>query len=47
MPLGIFYSLIKNIKYFNFFKEEIIIINAEFSFYLNPLIFKSGVYFIR
>jgi len=43
VPLGIPYNLIKNIKHFNFFKEEIIIINMEFSFYLNPLILKNKV----
>jgi len=47
MPLGIPYGLTKNIKYFDFFKKEIIIINTEFSSYLDPPILKGRVYFIR
>ena len=42
--LGIFYSLIKDIEHLSFFKEKIVIINVEFSLYLNPLIFKNRVY---
>ena len=45
--LGISYSLIKDIEYLGFFKEKIVIVNAEFSSYLNPLIFKSRVYPVR
>jgi len=47
VPLGIPYSSTKNIEYFSFFREEVIIINVEFPSYLDPLILKSGVYFIR
>jgi len=47
MLLGVFNGLTKNIKHFSFFKEEIIIINTKFSFYLNPLILKNKVYLIR
>ena len=44
VPLGVPNSLTKEVKYFGFFRKEIVIINAEFSLYLNPLIFKSRVY---
>jgi len=47
VTLGIPYSSTKNIKYLYFFKEEIILINIEFSSYLNPLILKNGIYPIR
>jgi len=46
VPLGIPYSLTKDVKYLSFFREEMIIVNIEFSFYLNPLIFKNRVYSI-
>jgi len=45
--LGIPYSLIKEVEYFGFFRKEIVIINIELSLYLNPLIFKGRVYFVR
>ena len=45
--LGILYSLTKDIKHFGFIKGEIVIINIEFSLYLDPLILKSRVYPIR
>ena len=45
--LGIFYSLIKDIKHLGFFKEKIVIVNTEFFLYLNPLIFKSRVYLVK
>ena len=45
--LSIPYSLTKNIKHFSFFKKEIIIVNIELFLYLNLLIFKSRVYFIK
>ena len=45
--IGISYSLTKEVKYLNFFKEEIVIINIELSLYLNPLIFKNWVYSIK
>ena len=45
--LGISYSLTKDIEHLSFFKEKIVVINAEFSLYLNPLIFKGRVYFIK
>jgi len=47
VPLSIPYSSTKNIKHLGFFREEVIIINAEFSSHLDPLVLKSGVYSIR
>ena len=44
--LGISCNLTKDIEHFGFFKEKIVIVNIEFSLYLNPLIFKGRVYFI-
>ena len=45
--LGIPYSLTKDIKYFGFIKGEIVVINIEFSLYLDPLILKGKVYPIK
>ena len=45
--LGIPYSLTKDIEHFGFIRGEMVIINAEFSLYLDPLIFKSRVYPVR
>jgi hypothetical protein len=45
--LGIPSSLSKEIKYFGFFREEIVIVNVELSSYLDPLILKGRVYPIR
>jgi len=45
--LGTPYSLNKEIKYFSFLKGDIVIINIEFSLYLDSLIFKDRVYFIK
>jgi len=47
MLLGVPNSLIKKIKYFSFFREEIVVVNTELSLHLNPPIFKNGVYPIR
>ena len=47
MMLGISYSLTKNIEHLSFFKEKMVIVNIEFSLYLNPLIFKGRVYPIK
>ena len=44
--MGIFYSLIKDIEHLGFIKEKIVIVNVEFSLYLNPPILKSRVYFV-
>ena len=45
--LGVPYSLTKDIKHFSFFKKEIVVVNIEFSLYLNPPIFKGRVYPIK
>jgi len=45
--LGIPSSLTKKVEYFGFLRKEIVIVNAEFSLYLNPLILKGRVYSIR
>ena len=40
--LRVLYSLTKEVKHFSFFKEKIVIVNLEFSLYLNSLVFKGG-----
>ena len=47
VPLGVSYSSTKEVEYFSFFRKEIVIVNAELSLYLNPLILKGRVYPIR
>ena len=47
VPLGVPYSLTKEVEYFSFFRKEIVIVNTEFSLYLNPPILKGRVYPIR
>jgi len=47
VPLSVFSSLTKEVEYFSFFRKEIVIVNAELSLYLNPLILKGRVYPIR
>jgi hypothetical protein len=47
VPLGVPYSLTKEVEYFGFFRKEIVIVNVELPLYLNPLILKSRVYPIR
>jgi hypothetical protein len=47
VPLSIPYGLTKEIEYFGFFRKEIVIVNAELSSYLNPLVFKGRVYPVR
>jgi hypothetical protein len=44
VPLGVPYSSTKEVEYFSFFRKEIVIVNAELSLYLNPLILKGRVY---
>jgi len=44
---GVPNSLTKKVKYFSFFRGEIVIVNIELSLYLNTLIYKSRVYFIK
>ena len=47
VPLGVPSSLTKEVEYFSFFGKEIVIVNAELSLYLNPLILKGRVYPVR
>jgi hypothetical protein len=47
VPLGIPSGSTKEVEYFGFFRKEIVIVNAELSSYLNPLILKGRVYPIR
>jgi len=47
VPLGVPSGSTKEVKHFSFFKKEIVIVNAELSLYLNPLIFKGRVYPIK
>jgi hypothetical protein len=47
VPLGVPYSSTKEVEYFGFFGKEIVIVNAELSSYLNPLILKGRVYPVR
>jgi hypothetical protein len=47
VPLGVPSGLTKEVEYFSFFGKEIVIVNAELSLYLNPLILKGRVYPIR
>ena len=45
--LGIPYNLTKDIEHFGFVRGEIVVINAEFSSYLNLLILKGRVYPVK
>ena len=47
VPLGVPSGLTKEVEHFGFFGKEIVIVNAELSSYLNPLILKGRVYSIR
>ncbi len=47
VPLGVSYGSTKEVEYFGFFRKEIVVVNAELSLYLNPLILKGRVYPIR
>ena len=47
VPLSVPYSLTKEVEHFSFFRKEIVIVNAELSLYLNPLVLKGRVYPIR
>ena len=47
VPLGVPYSLTKEVEHFSFFRKEIVIVNAELSLYLNPPILKGRVYSVR
>ena len=45
--LGIPYNLTKDIEYFGFIRGEMVIINTEFSLYLDPLILKGRIYPVK
>jgi len=45
--LGVPSGSTKEVEHFSFFKKEIVIVNAELSLYLNPLILKGRVYPVR
>ena len=45
--LGVPSGSAKKVEYFSFFGKEIVIVNAELSLYLNPLILKNRVYPVR
>ena len=47
VALGVPSSLTKEIEYFSFFEKEMVIVSAELSLYLNPLILKGRVYPVR
>jgi len=47
VPLGIPYGSTKDVKHLGFFKEEMIIVNTEFSSHLNPPSLKGRVYPIK
>ena len=47
VPLGVPSGLTKEVKYFGFFRKKIVIVNAELSSYLNPLILKGRVYSVK
>ena len=47
VPLGVPNSSTKEVEHFGFFRKEMVIVNAEFSLYLNPPILKGRVYPVR
>ena len=47
VPLGVPSGSTKKVEHFSFFVKEIVVVNAELSLYLNPLILKGRVYSIR
>jgi hypothetical protein len=47
VPLSVPRGSAKEVEYFSFFRKEMVIVNAELSSYLNPLILKGRVYPIR
>jgi len=44
VPLGVPSGSTKKVEHFSFFKKKMVIVNAELSLYLNPLILKGRVY---
>ena len=47
VPLGVPSGLTKEVEHFGFLRKEIVIVNAELSLYLNPLILKGRVYSVK
>ena len=47
VPLSVPRGSAKEVEYFGFFRKEIVMVNAELSLYLNPLVLKGRVYPIR
>ena len=47
VTLGVPHSLAKKIEHFSLFGGEMVIVNLEFSLYLDPLVLKGRVYPIR
>jgi len=47
VPLGVASGSTKKVEHFSFFRKEMVIVNAEFSSYLNPLILKGRVYPVK
>jgi len=47
VTLGVPHSLAKEVEHFGLFGGEIVVVNLEFSLYLDPLVLKGRVYPIR
>ena len=47
VPLGVPSDSTKKVEHFSFFRKEMVIVNAELSLYLNPLILKGRIYPVR
>ena len=47
VPLGVPSGSTKEVEYFSFLRKEIVIVNAGFFLYLNPLILKGRIYPVR
>jgi len=47
VPLGVPSGSTKKVEHFGFLKKEMVIVNTEFSLYLNPPILKGRVYSIK
>jgi len=47
VTLGVPYSSAKKVEHFGLFRGEIVIVNLEFSSYLDPPVLKGRVYPIR
>ena len=47
VPLSVPRGSTKEVEHFSFFRKEIVVVNAELSLYLNPLILEGRVYPVR